>query len=135
MPPFEMPERTVTMGFDDGSLKGLEVDVKIDLSLDGFLELGALFDKATDKDTGWEPVKDLFTWFADNVVLGWNLQRNGEPVPCNPTAFTSTMSAKNGLALVTRYLQTVRGADVPLSQPSRNGRTSKVPLGSRSRRS
>lgn len=135
MPPFEIPERTVTMGFDDGSLKGLEVEVRLDLSLDGFLELGALFDQATNPKTGWEPVKDLFTWFADNVVLDWNLYEKGEPVPCSPQAFTARMSAKNGMALVNRYLQTIRGADAPLSRPSRNGRTSKVPLASKSRRS
>jgi len=104
MPPFELPARTVTLVFDKGPLVGLEVEARLDLSIDLFMELTGKFDKAADKKTGWQPVQELMAWFGEHVVSAWNLHEQGKPVPLTPEAFTTRLSGAQGLAIVSRII-------------------------------
>lgn len=132
MPPFELPLRRATLTFETGSLVGLEIDANMDLSVDLFLELSDKFNKAVDKKTGWEPLRELMAWFADHVALGWNLHEAGEPVPFSAEEFTSRLSGAQGMAIVRRYIEALRGNSRPLSPRSASGGTSKGRRASRS---
>src|SRR3990167_1436063 len=126
MPPFELPARTVTLVFDKGPLVGLEVEARLDLSIDLFMELTGKFDKAADKKTGWQPIQELMAWFGEHVVSAWNFHEQGKPVPLTPEAFTTRLSGAQGLAIVSRYIVSLRGTSAPLSPPSASGSTSKA---------
>ena len=125
MPPFVLPVRTVTLVFDKGPLVGLEVEAWLDLSIDSFMELTAKFNKAVNKKTGWQPVQELMAWFGEHVASAWNLHEQGELVPLTPAAFTAKLSGAQGLDIVARYIMSLRGTNVPLSQRSASGGTSR----------
>lgn len=125
MSSFELPVEKITLVFEGGPLEGLEIDTRRELALDPFMELTAKFNAAVDKKTGWPPVHDLMTWFAETVILGWNLQEHGEPVPFSAQAFTTRFTAGQGLAVVGNYVTSVTRVSRPLSRRSRSGSTSK----------
>ena len=79
---FTLTRREIVLRFaDDSQLDGLEVTAKLDVSLSRFLEFQSAIGNDGAEDPGTEGLRDAFTLFATEILLGWNLQDDeGRPI-------------------------------------------------------
>lgn len=87
---YEIGNRTVKLTFDDvPHLAGLEVEVRLDVGSD------LVFEMADVDPTDNKELQAVAARFLDNVVVGWNITREGKPVPismeCPPDLLTAIM--------------------------------------------
>lgn len=132
MPPFQLPERTATLVFEDGDLAGLELEVRLSVPFDVLFKIQKLYEQSIS-EPGLDGLQELMRYFAEHTLVAWNLSDANGPVPCTPEAFTGTVSAQLGGAMFRRYLEAVGEVPVPLGRQSRNGSTSKARRASSSR--
>lgn len=72
---FQIPQRTARLKFE-GDYDGAEVVVRLGISLRAFFDLSRL----TSGDDV-EAQQQAFTDFSERVLLEWNLEDDGTPVP------------------------------------------------------
>lgn len=134
MPDFHLPERVTTLVFEDGDLKGLELQVRLSLPFDAMFKMQSLMTQATEgSDLGG--LNELLHYFAEHALVGWNLSNGAGPVELTPAALTAHLDAPNAGRLLSRYLQEVGRVPDSLAPRSANGSTSKVRKVSKSRTS
>lgn len=117
---YEAPVRTGVLEFEDGDLKGLELTVKMNLGFGPLFRLIELQGIAV-KSKGLEAEQEMLALFAEKVVLGWNLQMKGQPVPYSPSVFLDTLDPRSMGIAVMRYVQEVGSVSGPLPPRSASG--------------
>jgi len=134
MPEFHLPERRATLVFEDGDLKGLELEVRLSLPFDALFKMQTMLGEASDS-TGLQPLMDLLHYFAEECLIGWNLSNGAGPVELTPDALTAHLDAANAGTLLRRYLTEVGKVPTPLARRQGAGRTSASASGKSRRRS
>ncbi len=124
MPDFHLPERTATLIFEDGDLKGLELTVRLSLPFDALFKLQTLSQEANDT-AGMDKLQELLHYFTERALVGWNLSNGSGPVELTPASFTAHLDPINAGALLRRYLEAVGGIPGPLAPRSASGSTSR----------
>lgn len=66
---FDLFDSTTVLDFRGTRYKGAEVRVRSDVSIEEY----QAFLNSEDSEAEW-------TWFRDNVLVEWNLERKGEPL-------------------------------------------------------
>ena len=117
--PFRLPERIVTLFFEDGPYVGLELDVRLRAPMSVFWQ----FAGASEIDEPNE-VRDLCLQFADSVLVGWNLEDRNGPVPCTPEAFADRLDQVTQAQIMARWVSAVSAVPAPLASPSPSTDTS-----------
>lgn len=117
------PVRTATLVFEDGDLKGLELEARLNVP---FTTLWALIDavSADVKKRTIPEVREVLTLFAEQCLIGWNLEQDGKPVPCTPEALLATFDPASAGAMLYRYIGAVGDLGAPLPRRRSGGRTS-----------
>jgi len=135
MPPFQLPERIVTLVFKDGPLKGLELEVRLGVPFDFYFDLTDLAAKSSE-ESGLDALRSLMRRFASEALVAWNLtDRDGKPVPPTADAFIAKVDPVSGGLMLARYLSAIGDVPSPLARASANGRTSRAHRESSSLRS
>tara|TARA_R110002020_G_scaffold7059_9_gene29745 strand:- start:1295 stop:1651 length:357 start_codon:yes stop_codon:yes gene_type:complete len=84
---FALTRKNIKLVFDDveDELHTFEIEARLDIELGTFL----LFqEKLADSDDNMTGMKEAFTLWADEVLLGWNLTtEEGEPIPATVEGF------------------------------------------------
>lgn len=117
---YQVPVRTATLVFEDGDLKGLELEARLNLP---FSTLYQLIDAVSGKRRSVAEVREVLTLFATECLIGWNLERDGQPVPCTPQNLLDTFDPASAGAMLNRYIGAVGEIGAPLPRPSVAGRT------------
>lgn len=116
---FERPERTVVVEFDESTdWHGAEVVCRRDISVRRVLRLARLAEIDSIDDMG--AAADLFDEFAERVIVRWNLEENGEPVPVTGDAMQE-WGLEFCMWIVGLWLAAVRGVAAPLVEESTSG--------------
>ena len=118
--PFRLPEKIVTLVFEDGPYQGLEVEVSLTAPQSLFWFLASLDD---DEERTVDQVRDLMLAFGGQV-RGWNLTDASGPVPATPQAFADRLDQATALTLIGRWAEAVKSPPAPLSPRPRRRRTS-----------
>jgi hypothetical protein len=120
--PFRLPERIVTLFFEDGPYEGMELDVSLTVPQSVFWWIATL----TADDQPEEPgervrqERDALLRFG-RQIRGWNLTGpDGAPIPATPEAFADELDPTTQGLIVSRWLAAIRKPPDPLS-PGRNG--------------
>jgi hypothetical protein len=120
--PFRLPERIITLEFEDGPYQGFELDVSLTVPQSVFWWIATL----TDDDRPEEPTergrqeRDALLRFG-RQIRGWNLEGpDGAPIPATPEAFADELDPYTQGLIVARWLAAIRKPPDPLS-PGRNG--------------
>lgn len=117
---FKLPQRTVTIGFDEGhDFHGLEVV----LSRNAPMSLLFLARKSGAQMSDGE-FFDLAEGFSEHILLSWNLEdADGTPIPAT---FESVKEQPPELlvALLDKWGDVVMSPAAPLGEPSSNGASS-----------
>lgn len=123
--PFRLPERIVTLFFEDGPYAGLEVDVSLTAPQAIFWKMAEWADlNAEDGNLTIEDVRGQMLLFGGQV-RSWNLQApDGTPIPATAEAFADQLDQVTQWFLIARWLSAVRKPPVPLSPRPRKRRTS-----------
>lgn len=118
--PFRVPERIVTLFFDDGPYAGLEVRVSLTAPMGLFWKIAAFEEgEATPED-----IRDAMRLFGGQV-RGWNLEgQDGAPIPVTPDAFADNLDQTTQAFLVAEWLKATRSPPESLSPGPRKRRTS-----------
>jgi hypothetical protein len=119
---FIRPKRRANVTIADGDYEGLELGLSLSISLGDFINFQ--HNRWSDDSTLATQVEAM-DWFADNVLIDWNLtEDDGEtPVPADSTGFRSLEPAM-AITIVNRWRDAVTEVEIPLGLPSRNGVTS-----------
>jgi hypothetical protein len=120
--PFRVPERIVTLFFEDGPYEGMELDVSLTVPQSVFWWIATL----TTDDQPEEPgervrqERDALLRFG-RQIRGWNLTSpDGAPIPATAEAFADDLDPATQTLIVSRWLEAIRKPPDPLS-PGRNG--------------
>lgn len=109
---FEIQDRIGLLHLDDEEYGGAEVKVRLNLPLRDFLRLDALADQ--------ENFEELLTEFGESILVEWNLEKDGEPIPADGPHFVQ--QPVDFCMLIYRVWRVeVAEPPRPLSQPSVNG--------------
>ena len=121
---FELPEKLVTLGFEEGDWAGAEFVCRVSP-----IPLSAIFEIAELAGTGeLASIRDALTRFADVALISWNLESGGEPVPLDPMA----LPIEAATPLINTWLTQVTDLPVPLGVVSNGGAISQARPASRS---
>ena len=129
---FEMPVRSVTVGFDEGhELHGLEIEFRLNVSTDFYLQVMEFADKINDENddvtTTLRKTREAMVEFGDGCLIGWNLERNGKPVPATGDALAAVMDPYTAAEIMGRWGAAVGRVPDPLVEPSAPTSTSTTP--------
>jgi hypothetical protein len=129
--PFRLPERIVTLVFEDGPYVGLEIDVSLTAPQSLFWTLAAQIASSEERPEDKELTATDITQLRDLALLwggqirSWNLQdHDGTPVPATPDGFADRLDRMTQAVLIARWLAAVRNPPAPLSPGPRKRRTS-----------
>jgi hypothetical protein len=116
--PFEIPDRTATILIPEGEFEGAEVTVSRNVSL------GLVFDidEATEQG-GRRGMTKAVASFVANVLRGWNLTRNGEPLPATAEEMLR-LPPDLVVAILRAWGESMKGTPLPLDEPSESGEPS-----------
>jgi hypothetical protein len=129
--PFRLPERIITLFFEDGPYEGLEVDVSLAAPQGLFWQMAKMADLADDDgelpataDVDIDKIRDLLVLFGGQI-RGWNLQApDGSMVPATADAFADQLDQTTQWFLVSKWLSAVRSPPASLPPRPRKRRTS-----------
>ena len=125
---FRLPERVVTLFFEDGPYQGFELDMSVTVPQAIFWKIAewADLDVKDRKGTNVAEVRDQMLLVGEQI-RAWNLDdRNGTAVPATPEAFADRLDQQTQWAIIKYWLRAIAEAPVPLSPPSSDGDTSAV---------
>lgn len=74
---YEIPVQEAVLDFEDGPYEGAEVRCSLDISLDAYLA----YQRFADEEPEGKELRELFHRFGEEVLIGWNIEEGGEPVP------------------------------------------------------
>lgn len=77
---YELAERLATLVLDDGAYAGAEVEVNLSVGMGVYLSMMRAGADGADAASQTEQTMQAF---AAHGLRGWNLLRNGEPVPAD----------------------------------------------------
>jgi hypothetical protein len=118
-----LPERVVTLYFEDGPYEGLEVDVSLTAPMALFWRMAEFADEDREEPTA-EWVRETMLVFGGQV-RSWNLTGpDGAPIPATPEAFADQLDMATQGFLIARWLGATRTPPAPLSPGPRKRRTS-----------
>lgn len=108
---FDLYGNTTVLDFTGTRYKGAEVRVRSDVSIEEYLA----FLESADADSEWE-------WFRANVLIGWNLEKNGEALSMElPRKSLPGPLIKK---IINGWQTTFVEIDLPLVEPSDSGESS-----------
>tara|TARA_Y100000310_G_scaffold333764_2_gene411991 strand:+ start:2824 stop:3306 length:483 start_codon:yes stop_codon:yes gene_type:complete len=126
----EFPRETVTITFaEDTPWPGIVVEVFVDTPIAFFMwvrDTALKVQAAEDAGDSLENVRDLYVRFGDEVLKGWNIDRDGAAVPCTGEGLV-LLSVKFGTQLMGAWTKAVLDVSGPLDEPSANGNSSAGP--------
>lgn len=111
---YDLYGNTVVIEFEGTRYHGATVTLRADVTLDEWEQ----YAKA-------ERLSDEWTWLAGNVLISWNLEHAGQPLPIDtpfgklPIGFVRQV--------VRKWTAITVGIDAPLGEPSPGGGTSAAP--------
>lgn len=148
MPLFQLPGRPVTLVFEDGSLKGLELEVRTAVPFDYYFDLTKYVSSPGTKPSGKKAnafaeleatlaeAKHMMARFAEISLISWNLaDAAGKPVPATVAAFTAHVDPTSFGIMLGRYISAIGRVPAPLAVRSSSGSASRAPRASNRRRS
>ena len=109
---FEIPKRTALLTFEGTDYDGAEIRVRLDMSMGFFLEVQEM--------VGSGQLFDLYSKFGKSVLLEWNLEDEGQPLPCGETGMMALPPALANI-IVSSWAEAVAKPPSPLSEPSGDG--------------
>lgn len=108
---YEVPAETARITWDEGTkFAGLEAVLSLDVPTDVLLRMDGFGDCTPAQR------RDLMIEFGDAVLLEWNLEAKGVPVPATGAGMLSQPPRVMG-ALMEKWREVISGAG-PLEQPS-----------------
>lgn len=118
---FEVEDTEVKLVFPDGRYAGAEVFARCSLSLGEYFEFIAV--RESDREQGQRDyARSMFEAFAPYLVR-WNLQRQGEPIPCDVEGLWS-LERELSRQIIRAWQRAVEEVPGPLEQPSSGGQPS-----------
>lgn len=111
---FEVPRKQFRLVFEDADYAGAEVVCR-SVSLGAFME----YLNVLGLDTVAE-VESLLRRFGDEVLVSWNWEIDGKPLPADGTGFLA-IPPEASRQIMSAWQLAVRGVSVPLADASRNG--------------
>lgn len=118
---YEPPIRTATLVFEDGDLKGLELEARLNIP---FSTLYRLMSAVSTTQTDVDDVRDVLTVFAEQCLISWNLEKDGQSVPCTAQNLLDTFDPQAAGTMLLRYIGGVGELSGPLARRRGVGRTS-----------
>lgn len=116
---FQVQRRKAVVRFEEGhEYYGAEIEINLDLPI------RMLFDFQELQATDYQKAMELF---ARDVLAGWNLEEDGEPVPADIEGL-GTLPHALVSSLMSRWMAEASAAPTPLEQPSSDTDGSVVPL-------
>jgi hypothetical protein len=108
------PFQTALLLFEGSRFHGSEIRVRLDASLEDYETFVAL-----------PKHSDEIVFLAEKVLVDWNLEKDGKPIPCD-LAGIKTLPLALTRRIVVEWINLVTGVSDPLGVPSSNGSTSGV---------
>lgn len=114
---FEVPETTATLVLSEEPYAGAEIEVTLDISWGLYKEMRRLAGLPRDKD--WEKNLDALIAMFVPHLRGWNLTRNGQPLPATPEGMVMLGPALIG-QIVSTWIGAVAAAPAPFGSAERS---------------
>lgn len=114
---FEFNRKTFVLDFDDEDMQGLEVRAR-SANTGTFLNLLRLA-TASAEDLDPRGIEEMLTGFA-SVLVGWNLQIDGEDVPPNLDGLR-LIDFQDTFRIVAGWIKACAGVSAPLGPVSSGG--------------
>lgn len=120
---FEVPDRRATLTLQDDGFEGAEIEVSLTVSLGTYLGIARWASAAVDVDRKdpeavAEMMESAVRLFGDNALRGWNLQRNGVPIPAT-TDELLLLGQDLMSRIIASWLEAIKGGQDPLARRSR----------------
>lgn len=113
---FQVPTQTAHLAFEGSRWEGVEVVVRLGISIAVYLEIKALLEAN-------EPIQ-LATVFGDSMLVAWNLvDEDNKPIPTTGAGMTSLPDMALALRIVNLWMQAVADVPTPLGVTSNDGNT------------
>lgn len=117
---FEEPQRTALLRFEGSEFGGAEVRCRLNVPMQMFFD----FQHVQDSEDAGE-VEAAFQRFGDDVLIDWNVQEGGAPIPATGEGFKRVSPAFAAI-IMQEWVQAVAEVPAPLGEPSPSGSTSGV---------
>lgn len=114
---FEVPRRTVVFDFTGGDYEGAIVRCRLDVNLDTYLYYARV---KFSPDSALDLIEAASRRFGEEILLDWNLEDNGEPIPATADGFVKIPPALNAI-IIAKWLGEVMAVPDPLVGRSSNG--------------
>jgi len=118
---FRVPEKTVTLRFEESEYEGAEVRVRLNVSLQAFWDFLDLLES---------DLKAAISLFGERWLAEWNLdygpeggELEGQPIPATATGM-ATCDRDFAIAVLRAWIDAVRNPPAPLGPTSASGSTS-----------
>lgn len=118
---FRVKLRSDTLDFAGTDLEGARVEVRLDASMDVFIELAGMADVQEV-----EQAKDLIQRFGDELIVDWDLVEDNEeetPFPANGEGMRK-MPPRIALIIIAAWTAKMQVVPVPLDPKSNDGENS-----------
>lgn len=116
---FRLPDKIVTLVFEDGPYQGLELEVNLRVPMGVWWNFAAI----ADLEEPAEIRAVVHTW-ASTQLKGWNMEDEAGAVPATPDAFCDRLDEVTQAVILARWSKAVSEVPVPLALPSPAGDTS-----------
>lgn len=112
---YKVPKRTANLVFEEEEYRGLEVETKLDISVDLFMEMWKLAN-------GDNPL-DLYRIFGEKIIVKWNLEEeDGTPIEATVDGVLAQSPAFLNV-IVGAWFKAIAQVPTPLSEISADGST------------
>ena len=121
----QIKDRIITVGFEDGELEGLKMQVRLNLPFSFYFAVAKMSSNGDDPDKGVEDVTELMRQFASKGLVSWNLQdAEGNPVPATEDGFLDHVDPINGGRMLRAVIAEMGNVSAPLATASDDGQPS-----------